>query len=525
MAVKPLRLPYPLATERIKRWRPFLALVLLAGLGLSFSPVTIAAPAQKPALSDTEIANAVADQLFLDAAVIGYTIKTTVENGIVTLTGRANNLLARERAVRIAETVRGVKAVIDRIEVRHSDITDEAIADQINSALIYNPRTESYEVDVAVDQGRVTLTGTVQSWQEKQFAERIAKSVKSVKSVDNQITINYAAPRADGEILQDVEGALGWDRYIDDGLIDVTVQDGVVTLEGTVGSAAELQRARTKAWVNGVQAVDASALEVAYWARDDKLRKDKYTPKTDSEVKTAIKDALSIDPRVLAENVNVDVLEGIVTLRGTVDNLASSRAAAQVARDTVGVWRVRNRLRVGLVEPVSDADIYSRVRNALINDPFVELYEIEVTVNEGRVTLDGLVDTTFEKAQAEDVVARLSGVVTVNNNLNAVNARPLPYQPYVDERNNYDYGRYDFLTSTTVDDWAIRQDIEEELWWSPFVDSDKINVAVEEGVATLTGTVDTWSDRYTATENALEGGAVRVINKLDVVHGPEFDLF
>jgi osmotically-inducible protein OsmY len=44
------------------------------------------------------------------------------------------------------------------------------------------------------------------------------------------------------------------------------------------------------------------------------------------------------------------------------------------------------------------------------------------------------------------------------------------------------------------------------LWWSPFVDSDDVNVTVDDGVVTLTGAVDSWSEYNAAANNAYEGG-------------------
>jgi osmotically-inducible protein OsmY len=67
---------------------------------------------------------------------------------------------------------------------------------------------------------------------------------------------------------------------------------------------------------------------------------------------------------------------------------------------------------------------------------------------------------------------------------------------------------------------VLQQEIEDELWWSPFVDANEVKVEVENGVATLTGAVDTWSERNAAAENALEAGAIQVRNRLDVDYGP-----
>jgi hypothetical protein len=56
--------------------------------------------------------------------------------------------------------------------------------------------------------------------------------------------------------------------------------------------------------------------------------------------------------------------------------------------------------------------------------------------------------------------------------------------------------------------------VKRELWWSPFVDSDDINVTVEKGAVTLTGKVDSWPEYQIAAENAFQGGATWVYNLL-----------
>ncbi len=63
-------------------------------------------------------------------------------------------------------------------------------------------------------------------------------------------------------------------------------------------------------------------------------------------------------------------------------------------------------------------------------------------------------------------------------------------------------------------DREIKQDIENELRQSPFVDSEKVAVTVKSGVATLTGTVDGWTEYADAEANAYQGGAKKVQNYL-----------
>jgi osmotically-inducible protein OsmY len=94
----------------------------------------------------------------------------------------------------------------------------------------------------------------------------------------------------------------------------------------------------------------------------------------------------------------------------------------------------------------------------------------------------------------------------------------LAYDPYVyDDWSVDDYPWYDYAPEATwKQDAEIKQDIENEIWWSPFVDSADVHVTVSDGVATLTGTVESWSAREMASANAYEGGAQRVVNQIQV---------
>jgi osmotically-inducible protein OsmY len=139
----------------------------------------------------------------------------------------------------------------------------------------------------------------------------------------------------------------------------------------------------------------------------------------------------------------------------------------------------------------------------------------------GVVNLDGAVDSYFEKSQADDIASRVDGVLAVDNNL-TVSERtdPYAYDPYVDDPYIYDYSWYDYQpTYTAQSDPEILADIQSEFFWSPFVDGGDINVLVEDGTATLTGTVDSWSEYQAARENAYEGGATWVDNNLTVKSG------
>jgi osmotically-inducible protein OsmY len=495
-----------------KRWA-----VLAIAIAGAFVVTPVASAADTP-LTDQGISDAVEDELLIDDAILVNNVDINTVDGVVTLTGKVDNLLAQQRAARIASTVKGVRSVINKLKVQRAPgRPDEQIQEDIKSSLLMDPAADSYEITARVNDGHATLKGTVDSWQERRLAEKVVLGVRGVLGVTNNIEVDHKVDRADEEIKPEIEQRLKWDTLVDSGLIEVSVRDAHVMLSGTVGSAAEKNQAKLDAWVAGVDSVDATGLQVRDWARNEDQRKRKFKAKSDSAIENAVKDALLWDPRVASFDVTPTVSDGVVTLRGKVDNLKARRAAAQDARNTVGVISVNNRIKVRPTDEISDQEIAANVRDALARDPYIEPNEVSVSVANGVVDLDGEVDSYFERGQADDVAARVNGVILVDNNIE-VDDDLYVADPYVDDWYVYDYEWYDYEPDYALlpSDSVIKEEINDELWWSPFVDSDQVEVSVSGGIATLTGTVDTISERRIAAENALEGGAINVINNLIV---------
>jgi osmotically-inducible protein OsmY len=477
-----------------------------------------ATQARAKVLSDWAITTAVENEIAHDPAVSLNAITVRTDQGVVRLTGKVSNLLIKERAATLAETVKGVRSVINRLQIEPIlDRSDAGIRRDVQTALFRDPATKSWKIQASVNDSVVTLTGTVHSWAHQQLAAKVAKGVSGVTGINNRIQIRYRSQRSDYQIEQEVEKRLRWDALVDSALIRVNVQDGVVKLSGTVGTAVERTRASVDSWVAGVKSVDTSALQVKDWAKDPMERKREYIAASDAKIKSALDTALAYDPRVFSFNVYVHVRDGLVTLRGTVDNLKAKRAAERVARHTVGVLRVYNRLKVRPSTP-TDSEITNAVNDAMIWDPFVDAHEITVTVKNGSVYLKGKVDSYFEKGRADDVASRIYGVVAVVNRLKVDNGRAaLAYNPFVDEIYIYDADWYDYQPFNTFkSDRKIKEDIESELYWNPFVYSGNVKVTVENGVVTLRGEVPSWTSYDAAMEEAYEGGATWVQNRLRV---------
>ena len=449
---------------------------------------------ERELIPDGEITLAVESELVSCDEVPSHRIDVETKDGVVGLSGWVNHLLAKRHAKRHVESLKGIRAVVNRLRVRPSGLSDRRIRRNVVDALRNDPATEEYEINLSVNDGQVVLAGSVDSWAERFLAEEVVAGATGVTGIENRIEGASKVRRPDEEIKADIVGRLGASAWIDDGLIEIHVANGDVRLSGYVGSAAEKRRARIKAWVAGVESVSVDDLKVDWSLRDEMRRKSRFVNATDEQIEKAIEDAFRHDPRVFHFNVRVDFSSGVATLTGIVDNLEAKIAAAEDARNTRGVRVVKNHLRVRRDDLPGDEEVRSIAQEVLERDVYVERHEITTRVDNGHLYLYGNVDTGFEKRRAELVVSGVKGVVAVINFLK------------VDSDDDL----------ASLDDLQIQAEIDERLRRSPYVNPNQVRVSVVDGVATLTGAVDNWRERGTAEGKAREGGARRVINKLKV---------
>jgi osmotically-inducible protein OsmY len=463
--------------------------------------LTLATTASAKEAADTDITSAINTEMWSDNAVIANNIDVTTTDGVVTLKGAVDNILAKDRVLALAEAIVGVRAIVNMVEVKPTTPRDDKeLAKAVANAWFSDSAADSYELNAKADEGVVTITGTVQSYAEKELSEIVAKGVRGVKDVKNEIEVKYKTIRPDNQILNDIAGRLENDIRVDDQLIELKVNKGNVSLSGTVGSLQEKNQAGREAWVAGVKSVDTSSLVIKWWGSNynDMKRTKSYVSRTDEEIKKAVKDSFFYDPRVLSFNPTVEVFYGTVTLSGMVDNLKAKRAAEQDAKNTLGILRVKNHLKVRPTIPTNE-ELNKRVATALFNNPYIERYKIDINAYNGWVYLSGDVNSSFEKNQAKYVTEGVKGVVGVVNNLG-----------------------YEKLW-VWKPDWEIRENVKQQLWWSPFVDEYDVNVSVSDGEVMLSGTVNSWSQKDDAEINAFQGGAKDVKNILvvdNLYYGP-----
>ena len=464
-------------------------------------------------VADADITAAIETLLATKKGLSAHEITVQTRDGIVALAGFTDSLLSQQRAEEIALAVRGVRGLHRTLAVRTPGVPDAQLQHAVARALADDPATNDYQVHCLVSEGVVTLSGTVQTWAEKQLVLRVLKGVRGVRDfvADHLLIRGGEIMNSDEEITTQIRELLDWDIRVNGALVQVRTDGQVVHLSGTVGTAAEKDRLVAIAYQTGATRVDARDLFVAYWALGREVRREKFAPKTDEAIARAVRDTLHFNPRVRSSETLVQVLDGVVTLAGTVSNLRTKQDAEQDARHVVGVGNVHNLLKVRPARLVPDEEVCQSISAALARDPYVGHCDFHVQVHGGQALLSGHVSTPFEVEQAGDVAAGVGGVVDVNNRLESAN--PAAADGFTTPLR----GEGKLRAAAPTPDHALAERIRARYCWSASLHDQEVDVQVENGRATLSGTVDTWLDRQHAAQAAHEAGAREVNNHLRVL--------
>lgn len=211
--------------------------------------------------------------------------------------------------------------------------------------------------------------------------------------------------KTDKQLKQEVLRELKWDMRVGWAQVDVTVEEGVVTLTGIVPSYAVKRAAQAAAHrITGVLDV-ANDLEV------------KATPmRTDTEIARAVRNALEWDALIPDERIESTVTDGWVTLDGTVSSLRQKEDAERAIRRLSGVTGINN--LIAIEPPKVDQEVLREdIEAALERRADREAERFRIEIKGGQVDLWGCVHSWQEKRAVLGSIINSPGVQAINDHL------------------------------------------------------------------------------------------------------------
>lgn len=213
--------------------------------------------------------------------------------------------------------------------------TDRQLKEDVEQELRWEPSVRDEQIGVSAKKGVVQLDGEIGSYAEKWAAEQAALRVADVKAVASElkVVLNPADSRTDEDIARAAMNTLEW-NYLAPSGTQVKVSGGWVTLQGVADWQYEREEAeRAVRLLNGVKGV---VNEITLKPRA-----------TAADVKEKIQQSLKRSAVIDAGNIQVETVNGTVTLRGKVKSWSEREEAEHAAWSASGVSRVEDMITVG----------------------------------------------------------------------------------------------------------------------------------------------------------------------------------
>jgi len=231
------------------------------------------------------------------------------------------------------------------------------------------------------------------------------------------LSVPVHASEMDDRIESSARDSYVFKTYLKGDDINIQSKDGAVTLTGTVSEESRRGLAKeTVAGLPGVKSVE-NKLEV---------KGASPTPNSDAWLREKVKTTLLFHRDVSGGTTEVDVKDGIVTLRGDAASQAQKELTTEYAQDVAGVKDVKNEMTVSkssqitiarVVGKIDDASITAQIKMTLLYHRSTSALNTKVETNDGVVTMYGKASNADEKTLVTKLANNIHGVKSVNNRM------------------------------------------------------------------------------------------------------------
>lgn len=227
------------------------------------------------------------------------------------------------------------------------DILEARQESQIWTTYALSPYLRANDLKVVVHNGKATLSGKVDEDVNKDLAKQIALGVTGIKDVDNQILVqadyvpkttsqSYGQTIDDATVTAAVKSRLAWSKHVDMAQVKVETKNGRVSLSGnTVNAESKEAAGRLALGTRGAISVSNQLM-----VNNKTATQDASQAISDGWITTKVKSTFFYSRNVSGSDIEVNTVNGAVTLKGRVDSGAERALAIELVQNLRGVKSV-----------------------------------------------------------------------------------------------------------------------------------------------------------------------------------------